>query len=336
MQPRRIKIAGMGRYLPKRRVTAADLEAQMGLEAGWIAKKSGVMTRYFVDDETSSQMGARAAEAALADAGLTFADIDCLVSVSGSPEQAIPCTAALIQKAMGFEDVGTPAFDINSTCLSFLTGLDTMSYLVEAGRYERVLLVSAEISSVALDWREKESATILGDAAVAAVITRSRDDEPSQILTARMETYSSGSELTRTRGGGTRFHPRKVGGTMEEFIDEYGVFEMDGKSVFKLSAHMLPAFIQRMLGPIGANLDEVKLVVPHQASMMALYLMQRRLGLSDDRWMVIARDYGNTIAASIPLALHEAVQQGRIERGDKVMLLGTSAGFSMGALLLQY
>ncbi|MFN3429756.1 MAG: beta-ketoacyl-ACP synthase III [Candidatus Sericytochromatia bacterium] len=336
MQARRVKIEGMGRYLPKRRVTAEALEAQMGLEPGWIEKKSGVMTRYFVEDETSSVMGARAAEAALDDAGLTFADIDCLVCVSGSPEQAIPCTAALIQKAMGQADSGTPAFDINSTCLSFLTGLDTMSYLVEAGRYRRVLLVSAEISSVALDWREKESATILGDAAVAAVITRSEAHEPSQILASRMETYSSGSELTQTRGGGTRFHPRKVGGTLEAFIDDYGVFEMDGKSVFKLSAHMLPAFIQRMLEPVGEDLATVKLVVPHQASMMALYLMQRRLGLSDDRWMVIARDYGNTIAASIPLALHEAVRTGRIERGDKVMLLGTSAGFSMGALLMRY
>lgn len=336
MQARRVKIEGMGRYLPKRRVTAEALEAQMGLEPGWIEKKSGVMTRYFVDDETSSEMGARAAEAALADAGLTFEDIDCLVCVSGSPEQAIPCTAALIQKAMGQADSGTPAFDINSTCLSFLTGLDTMSYLVEAGRYRRVLLVSAEISSVALDWREKESATILGDAAVAAVITRSEANEPSRIIASRMETYSSGSELTRARGGGTRFHPRKVGGTLEAFIDEYGVFEMDGKSVFKLSAHMLPAFIQRVLEPVGEDLATVKLVVPHQASMMALYLMQRRLGLSDDRWMVIARDYGNTIAASIPLALHEAVQTGRIARGDKVMLLGTSAGFSMGALLMEY
>jgi 3-oxoacyl-[acyl-carrier-protein] synthase III len=336
MQPRRVKIEGMGRYLPKRQVTAADLEAQMGLEPGWIEKKSGVMTRYFVEDETSSQMGARAAEAALADAGLTFADIDCIVGVSGSPEQAIPCTAALIQKAMGQESSGIPAFDINSTCLSFLTGFDTMSYLVEAGRYKRVLLVSAEISSVALDWREKESATILGDAAVAAVISRAEGDEPGRILASRMETYSSGSELTRARGGGTRFHPRKVGGTLESFIDEYGVFEMDGKSVFKLSAHMLPGFIQRMLEPAGESLDDVKLVVPHQASMMALYLMQRRLNLSDDRWMVIARDYGNTIAASIPLALHEAVRQGRVERGDKIMLLGTSAGFSMGALLFRY
>ncbi|MDB5099178.1 MAG: beta-ketoacyl-ACP synthase [Cyanobacteria bacterium RYN_339] len=333
---RNVKILGTGRYLPGQPVGAVELGQRLGLEAGWIESRSGVLTRYFVKDETSSLMGARAAQAALDDAGLTFADIDCMVCTAGAPEQVIPCTAALIQKQMGQADSGVACFDINSTCLSFLTGLDTLSYLVAAGRYRRVLVVATEIASVALNWNDRESATIFGDAAAAVVIGATPEGEPSAILAARQETYSAGAHLTQARGGGTKHHPRNYAGTLAEYTDEYCLFEMDGKAVFKLSAQVLPAFVERTLAPAGLTLDDINLVVPHQASMTALGLIQRRLGLSNDRWMVIAPEFGNTIAASLPLALHEAITRGRARRGDKVMLLGTSAGFSVGALALVY
>jgi 3-oxoacyl-[acyl-carrier-protein] synthase-3 len=333
---RNVKILGTGRYLPTNAISAAELGARLGLEQGWVESRSGVLTRYFVQDETSSHMGAMAAEAALRDAGLDFADIDCLICTSGAPEQVIPCTAALIQKALGQADSGVPCFDVNSTCLSFLTGLDTLSYLVAAGRYRRVLIVAPEIASVALNWQDRESATIFGDAAAAVIIGQAGPDEASCILASRQETYSSGAHLTQARGGGTKHHPRQYPGTLEAYTDEYCLFEMDGKAVFKLSAQVLPGFVERTLGPVGLTLDDIDLVVPHQASMTALGLVQRRLGLSDERWMVIAPEFGNTIAASIPLALHEAIQRGRARRGDKLLLLGTSAGFSVGALALVY
>jgi 3-oxoacyl-[acyl-carrier-protein] synthase-3 len=332
---RRIKILGMGRYLPERRVSAAELDATLGLAPGSVEQKSGVLTRYFAGPtETASFMGARAGQQALDDAGLTIADVDAIVCASGSYEQAIPCTAVLIQRAMGHATSGIPCFDINSTCLSFLVALDTMSCAVAAGRYRRVLIVSSEIASVALDWNDHESATILGDGAAAAVIGPS--DDGSALLASGMESYSSGAGLTQARGGGTRFHPRSIGGTLEEYVENYMLFEMDGKAVFKLSSQLLPGFIERTLASAGYGLDDASLIVPHQASVMALKLIQRRLGLPDERFVLVAQDYGNMVAASIPFALTEAIRQGRVRRGDRLLLVGTSAGFSMGAALLEY
>lgn len=333
---RPVRIVSTGKYLPPNPVTGADLEARMGLEPGWVERRSGVAVRYFAEGETASQMGAKAAERALAAAGLAYEDLDAIVGASGTQEQAIPCGAALVQRALGKGGSGTPAFDVNSTCLSFVTALDTVSYLVAAGRYRRVLLVSSEIASVALDWRERESATILGDGAAAVIVERAGPEDPARIVCARMETLGDHAELTQTRGGGTKHHPRGFAGDLAAYCEEYCLFEMDGKGVFKLSASVLPGFVARALADGGLTMDDLDLVIPHQASPAALWLMQRRLGVPAEKWMVIAHDHGNTVAASIPLALHEAVAQGRLRRGMRVMLLGTSAGFSMGALVLDY
>ena len=333
---RPIKIVATGKYLPPNPVTGADLEARRGREPGWVERRSGVQVRYFANGETASEMGAKAAQQALDAAGLRYEDLDCIVGVSGTQEQAIPCGAALLQRALGRGDSGTPAFDVNSTCLSFVTGLDAVSYMVAAGRYQRVLLVASEIASVGLDWKERESATILGDGAAAAIIERAGPDDASRIVCTRMETYSTHAELTQTRGGGTRHHPRGYAGDLASYTEEFCLFEMDGKAVFKLSANVLPGFVDRMFQDAGLTLADIDLVVPHQASPAALWLMQRRLNVPADKWMVIAHDHGNTVAASIPLALHEAVRQGRLARGQRVMLLGTSAGFSMGAMVLDY
>lgn len=336
MQARNIKILGTGKYLPAERVTAEELESRLGLEAGWVERHSGVMVRHFAGSETASEMGAKAAWAALEAAGLRFSDIDCLVGVSGSREQGIPCTAALIQRAMGQEQSGVPAFDIDSTCLSFVVGLDLMADALQLGRYRRVLLVSSEVASIALNWDDKESATIFGDGAAAAVITRSEPHESSAILASRMETYSSAADLSQARAGGSRYHPRRFEGDLQAFIEAHCTFEMDGKAIFKLSAQVLPGFVERLLAPTGLTVDDIHLVVPHQASLAALWLVQRRLKVPEDRWMVIAPTHGNMIAASIPTALHEAIQLKRVQRGDRVLLLGTSAGFSVGAVLLEY
>lgn len=333
---RAVKILATGKYLPPNPVTGADLEARMGLEPGWVERRSGVAVRYFAKGETASQMGAKAAERALEAAGLAYEDLDAIVGASGTQEQAIPCGAALVQRALGKGGSGTPAFDVNSTCLSFVTALDTVSYMIAAGRYNRVLLVSSEIASVALDWKERESATILGDGAAAVIVERAGPGDGAKIVCARMETLGDHAELTQTRGGGTKHHPRGYDGDLAAYSEEYCVFEMDGKGVFKLSANVLPGFVARTLADGGLAIDDLDLVIPHQASPAALWLMQRRLGVPAEKWMVIAHDHGNTVAASIPLALHEAVAQGRLKRGMRVMLLGTSAGFSMGALVLDY
>jgi len=327
---RRVKILSTGKYLPKQQVTAQELELRLGLTKNWIKKKSGVLVRHFVDGETASQMGTFAAQEALLKAGLSITDIDCLISTSGIPEQAIPCTASLIEKQLGAGDSGIPAFDINSTCLSFITGLDTVSYLIEAGRYNRVLLVASEVST-GLDWDDKETCTLFGDGAAAAVIAKSEDREPSQILSSRMETYSQGAHLVECQGGGNKYHPKDYANNPKSFL-----FKMDGRAIYRFASNILPSFVDRLLQPSGLGMADMDMVIPHQASLMAMRLIRKQLGIPEEKFMVIVHNHGNTIAASVPMALHEAIIQGKIQRGDRLMLLGTSAGFSVGGIVLEY
>lgn len=330
MQIRKVKILGTGKYLPKQIVTAEALDKKLNVPEGWVQKKTEVFVRHYIDGETASEMGAIAAKAALEEAGLSFADIDCLVSTSGTVEQSIPCTAALIQKALGEEDSGVPAFDINSTCLSFLTGLDVMSYMVAAGRYNRVLLVASEIASIGLDWSHKESAALFGDGAAAVVISSADDHESSRIICSSMETYSAGAYLSQIRGGGTKVHPRHTD-ELQPFL-----FEMDGRAIFKMASKILPDFAHSLLKTASCTMADLDLVIPHQGSAMAMRLISKKLGIREQQLMNITPTHGNTIAASIPMGLHEAIKQGRIQRGQRLMLLGTSAGFSVGGMILEY
>lgn len=328
---RNIRIVGMGTYLPKRKVTSAEVDAIIGAKEGWSESKTGVKIRYYVDGETSSFMGAEAAKEAIKDAGLTFHDIDCIISGSGTVQQAIPSTASLIQEQLGLQHSGIPCFDVNSTCLSWVTALDMISYAIEAGRYKNVVLVSSEISSVGLNWGQNESSILFGDGAVAMVISKSASGTAG-IISSHMETYSAGAHLSEIRGGGTMIHPR---GYNEETKEDF-LFDMDGPAIFKLSLKLLPNFVEKVFQDTNLSLDDVSMVVPHQASGPAMKLIRRKLGITEDRFMKIIENYGNMISASIPLAFYEGVRQGRIKRGDTVFLLGTSAGLSIGGVLLEY
>ncbi len=332
MEARHVKITGTGRYLPGVGISAAEIDDRLGTEPGWVMRKTSVANRHFVGSETASQMGAEAAREALERAGLAFADMDCLVCASGTMEQPIPCTAALIQRALGEEESGVPCFDINATCLSFVTALDTLSYLVDAGRYRRMLIVSSEIASKGLNWSDKESAALFGDGAAAAVVERSAAGEPSRILHARMTTHSAGARHSEIRGGGSGLPSASYSSAAAA---DY-LFSMDGEGIFRQASRLLPAFMQELLGGAGLSMADFKLVVPHQGSVMAMRLLQRKLGISEEQMLYIAPHYGNVIAASIPLGLDRAVREGRLERGDNVLLVGTSAGLSLGGIALVY
>jgi 3-oxoacyl-[acyl-carrier-protein] synthase III len=285
---RRVKILSTGKYLPKQRVTARDIELRLGLAQGWVEQKSGVSVRHFVEDETASLMGALAAKDALAAAGLSIDDIDCLISTSGIPEQSIPCTAALIQKHLGAIDSGIPAFDINSTCLSFITGFDTISYLIAAGRYRRVLLVASEVCT-GLNWNDHESCTLFGDGAAAAILAQSEDNESSHILTSGMETYSKGAHLTECKGGGNKYHPSDYAQNLESFL-----FKMDGRGVYRMASEILPRFVDRLLQTAELTIADLQMVIPHQASLMALRLMCKQLGIPAKKFQIIIENHGGS------------------------------------------
>ncbi|WP_018751776.1 beta-ketoacyl-ACP synthase III [Paenibacillus sanguinis] len=332
MQDRKIKILGTGKYLPSRIVTDEELDQRLGVQPGWVHKMTDVGFRHYAtDEETASFMGARAAETALKSAGLRFEDIDCLVCTSGTKEQPLPSTAVWIQRAMGQDMSGVPAFDIDATCLSFLAGLDVMSYMVHAGRYRNVLLVATEIASVGLNWKDKESAALFGDGAAAVVIGPAGEQEAARIRQASLRTYSKGAHYSEIPGGGTKYHPNQPIPVEDPFK-----FHMDGQGIFRLASKLLPGFVDELLGGSHINMKEFKVVIPHQGSAMAMRLLQKKLGIAPAQFMNITPGHGNTIAASIPMGLHEAIQQQRLHRGDPLLLIGTAAGLTLGGMVLDY
>jgi len=328
---RNIKIVGTGIYIPQRSITPQELALKMQIDEG-IIQKMGMKTRYYANDtERASYMGARAAENALKDAKLTLDDIDLLICASGTMEMPIPCTSALIHKELR-PSQPLPAFDINSTCLSFLTALDTISYLIEANRYRNVLIVSSEIASVGLNYDDLESAALFGDGAAAVVVSQRVSNESSCIIASQMNTYSAGWNHCMIPGGGTGYPPEK----WEPGNNKIFQFHMNGKEVFKLALQILPDFIDQLFAMGNTTMDDMDIVIPHQASLSAMKILQKKLNIKPERMINIVEDYGNMIAASIPLALHQAIKTGKLRRGHRVLLLGTSAGISVGGMIFEY
>lgn len=329
---RNIRILGTGKYLPRRLVHAKEIDRRVGVPEGTSAIKTGVQVRHWVDGETAVSMGAKAALAAVDAAGVELDDIDAIICGNSVGQQPIPCNGALLHRELGLGRRPIPAFDVNSTCLSFVTALDVASFMVQAGQYETVLLVSSEVASVGLDFSHLESSGLFGDGAAAVVITKCSDEDESRIFGSRIETYSDGADRCRIVGGGSGLHPSHFS---EETRREY-LFQMEGPAVFRLAMKVIPGFMERMCAGIDVPLHAHDIVIPHQASRSALELVRRRLDIPPEKWMTIVSDHGNCVAASIPMALHEAITQGRIKRGARVLLFGTSAGVSVGGLSLLY
>jgi 3-oxoacyl-[acyl-carrier-protein] synthase III len=324
-----IKIAGLGWYLPERRVTNAELEAHLDVPASWIERATGVQERRYVTHETSAGMGAAAARRALDAADLSVSDLDAIIGASTGPQQAIPCTAALVQRELQAPEGKSVCFDVNATCLSFLVGLQTAAHLVGSGMYRSVLIYSSEIASRSLNPRQRESMVLFGDAAAAAVVTRSTHGDASAIWHAQFATHSSGADLTQILGGGTRQHPNDP-----STIPEMNMFHMRGLAIFKQASRLIGPFLDQFFATLGWDPGDLDAVVPHQASRHAVDLLTSRLGFRDDQVVRNLALRGNCIAASLPLALAEAANAGRIRRGDKVLLVGTGAGITLGALAL--
>lgn len=330
---RRLSILGTGHAVPAAAVTSEQLDVQMGFARGRIYKASGVYKRHVAGaEETSASLGAMAAIRALKAANLTLSDIDCLVSANATMDQGMPYNAALLNSELGFADGAVPAFDIGASCLSFLTAIDTLSWALAGGNYKRILVVSSDIASLGLDWSILEGSAIFGDGAAAAVIGLPEGDTAGRILGSDMRTLAAGAHYCQIKGGGSRFHPSRINGE----IDPYFKFSMDGKNVFRLAVKHVPDFIDNLLGKANLKHKDIDWLVPHQASQLALNHMAKRIGFDDERMIDIFADHGNQVAASMPTALDIAIRDGRIQRGHKLLLLGTGAGLSLGGMILEY
>jgi 3-oxoacyl-[acyl-carrier-protein] synthase-3 len=325
-----IKIAGLGRCLPERVVPNSDVERLCNLPAGWIEQRTGVKERRWVANETQPQLAARAAAEAIANAGLLPANIDCIINASGTQTQSIPDGGPLLQRELGLAESGIPCFSVHATCLSFLMALDVAAGLLAAQRYTNILIVSAEVTSVGLNFAEPESAALLGDAAAAAVVSRTPVGEASALHTGHFETYSRGAERAEVRGGGSRCHPNHPDTRPED-----NLFHMHGPQLLKLTHRYSQSFLERLRPGLSGGLGDIAWVVPHQASILGLRLL-RNFGWPAERVLVTLDRLGNSVAASIPVTLYEGVQDGLIQRGDELLLVGTGAGLSLGGVILTF
>ena len=318
-----INILGTGKALPSFEMTAEDIDREQGLSVGSTFRITGLKRRYFLKDESASNLMSNAIMQALENANLEVNDIDCIISANATMQQMIPFNAAGVHKLLNPQR-NIPSFDINMTCLSALRAFDIASNLLN--EYPKILIVSCDIASTGLDWSDIRTAGIFGDGAAAIVVGKS---EKGGIIVSNFETHSEGFEYCQIRGGGTKLAPSIYEGDYREI----GLFEMNGKKLFKLSSKILPKFIKNTLNKKGLHLDDIDWIVPHQASQASLNHIVKMLGVEKHKLIDIFRNHGNQVAASIPTALHELCTTKELKSGDKVMLVGTSAGVGLGLVV---
>lgn len=325
-----IRIRGIGHYLPARIVTNDELEQRMHLRKGWIEKKTGVIERRWAEPSLSASMMAdRASQEALHNAGIGMDDVSLILNASGTCQRIIPDNAPLFQREMGRGDSGIPCFSIHSTCLSFLSGIETAAALLATGRYENILLISADIPSRGLDFNQPESASLFGDGAAAVVLARAEPGQASALIHYRMETYGIGADLT-TVNTGTDSYPFS-----QSYKPEDALFRMDGRKVYRLAQKKANGFLQRLTPDFYQLMEKVKVVVPHQSTMLGIMsLKNQRIDMH--KVAITLPHFGNCVAASIPLTLYKSITDNTLNRGDAFLMLGTGAGLSLAAALMVY
>ncbi|MFN4183462.1 MAG: 3-oxoacyl-ACP synthase III family protein [Hyphomonas sp.] len=325
-------LLGTGACTGGRALPSAEIDTRLGKPAGWLEGASGVISRPVIaEGETQESLAVAAARLALADARLDAGDIDLLLFASAVGRQPIPSTATLIKRELGLSQCASPAFDINATCLSAVAAMEVAALYIAAGRARHVLIVASEIASRALPWADDPAtAALFGDGAAALVLGPAQTGG-LHLRDVSLETWAEGYDYCALPAGGTRYDLH----TNREAFEQNAFFRMDGHALFKLTRTKLPRFIERLLDRAGWRQEEVDLVIPHQASPLALEHMIRKCGFARDRVVSTVQQTGNLVAASIPMTLDTARRKGRITPGSKVLLIGTSAGVSIGGATLE-
>jgi 3-oxoacyl-[acyl-carrier-protein] synthase-3 len=332
---RNSRILSVGRYVPERVVTNADLMAVMETSDEWIQQRTGIRQRHFSEGWTgAADMGAHAARQALQRASLTAQDVDCIIFATLSPDVDMPASACLLQDRLGVG--GMPAFDVRNQCSGFLYGLAVADKFIKTGTYERILLVGAEVHSTGIDLttRGREVAVIFGDGAGAVVIGPEADARRG-VLTTHLHADGRFAQKLWLESPGSRERPRLT----EEMIDgpEPRIFpRMEGRYVFRHAVTRFPEVIREALTACGLCENDISLLIPHQANLRISQIVAMDLGLKEERVFNNIDRYGNTTAGSIPIALDEALEAGRIRDGDLVCLAAFGAGFTWASALIRW
>ena len=313
-------IAGVGSALPKRRVDNAELAAQVDTSDEWIIERTGIRTRYIAGEgETTASLATDAARAALENAGIEASEVDLIVLATATPDQTFPSSATKVQAALGIGDC--VAFDVHAVCTGFLYALTVADSMLRAGSGRTALVIGAETFSRILDWEDRTTCVLFGDGA-GALVLRSEEGVDG-IMATKLHADGRHNDLLFVDGG-----PSTTG--------TVGKLRMKGREVFRHAVVNLAQVLGEVLTDAGLTTADVDWVVPHQANARILDATAKKLGLPPEKVVVTVDRHANTSAASVPLALDTAVKDGRIKRGDIVVLEAMGGGFTWGAAVLRY
>ncbi len=326
-------ISGTGFYLPPRVVTNDELSSYMDTTDEWIQERTGIKERRYVEKGVGpSDLAIPATEQALKAAGLTVSDIDFIIFATSTPDFYAPGSGCVLQEKMGFNEIG--ALDIRVQCSGFIYGLSIAEQYIRTGNFKNILLIGAEVQSTAMNLTDegRDTAIIFGDGAGAAII--SATEENKGILSTHM--HSEGKylkELWLEAPASNAGHPRIT----REVLDEGKQYlKMNGKEVFRHAITRFPEVINEALEANNLTSENINLLIPHQANLRITQMVQKRLGLSNDQVFSNIHKYGNTTAATIPIALAEALNEGRIKDGDLLVLAAFGAGFTWASAIMKW
>ena len=326
MPSRYSRITGTGSYLPPRRLTNADLVAELatkGIETSdeWIVERTGIRARHFAAPEvSSSDLGAEAARRAIDSAGLQHSDIDLIIVATSTPDMVFPSAACILQSKLGI--AGCPAFDVQAVCSGFVYALTVADAMIKTGSASKALVIGAEVFSRILDFSDRTTCVLFGDGAGAVVLEAS--DTPGILAS---DLHADGKHVNilcvpgHVSGGHVLGQP---------------LLKMDGPAVFKLAVGVLESAARSSLAKANLTDADIDWLIPHQANIRIMQSTAKRLKMPMEKVIVTVDQHGNTSAASIPLALDASVRSGKIKKGDTLMLEGVGGGFTWGAVLLNY
>jgi 3-oxoacyl-[acyl-carrier-protein] synthase-3 len=316
------KIIGTGSYLPAKVLTNYDLEKLVDTSHDWIVSRSGIVERHFAaENELTSDLALQSSLKAIESAGINADDIDLVIVATTSPDQIFPSTACILQDKLGIRN-RCAAFDMQAVCGGFVYAMNTADLYVRSGQAKMALVVGAEVMSRMLDWNDRATCVLFGDGAGAVVLQAS--DRPG-IIASKLHADGSHRDMLKAEGN---LRNGEVQG--DPFI------KMEGQAVFKFAVNVLSEVVEEVLEENKLKGTDIDWIVPHQANIRIMEATAKKLGLSMDNVIVTVANHGNTSAASIPLALDTALRDGRIKRGQNIILEAVGGGFTWGAVLIKW
>jgi len=322
------RITGWGKSVPERTLTNHDLEQMVDTSDEWIVTRTGIRERHIAGPgETTATMSVEACQQALERAEVAPEEVDLIIIATSTPDYFCPPVSSMVQDQLGATRAG--AFTLVAGCTGFVYGLVTGSQFIEAGLYEKVLVVGVETLSPVVDWTDRNTCVLFGDGGAAVLVEAS--DQPTGILSCELGSDGSGWDALIAPGYGTaKPFSEEVLRNREHYL------RMDGRRIFKFATHKMTDSVINVVQASGLAWDDIELIIPHQANARIIELAARRLGVAPERVMVNIDHYGNTSAASIPLALCDALEEGRLKSGDHVVLVGFGAGLTWAAAVVHW